>query len=239
MPMDRNSLDRSLSRVLVVEDDAALRTLFMALLTRHGYQVECVRDCDEALHRITRAAYAVVILDLVAAAAGADVLRRINEAEPALLQRTIITTGMAARELARLDCSLAFAVVRKPFDIDDLVAKVHACARGRESRRQHRTRVSSRQLEDDREAKLDRSMRRFASALPELNETFLSSPVCDGEAMLRGEMRRLAGELAQTLAAAAAADADRNRARRYALLGQNALRMAGAHMFVSADEQQH
>jgi len=220
--------DRTLTPVLVVEGDSALRTLFTALLTHHGYRVDCVADGAEALPRIERTPYRVLILDLGTAATGAGALRRIAETEPSLLQRTIVTTSMSPRDLARIDCSNAFAVVRKPFDIDDLLMKVHECASRGQSRRPRQPRMSSSQADDDREGHLDRSMLRFASALPILKETFRSSPLSDGEAFLRSELRRVAGELAQVLAQAASSSAGSDRARRYAALGNRALRIAGA-----------
>jgi DNA-binding NtrC family response regulator len=238
-PMSQRALDSPSLPILVVERDAALRTLFTALLTREGYRVDCVCDVDDALSRITRTAYAVIVLDVTAADGGTRLLRRLAAAEEDLLRRTIVTTGMTARELARFDSSAAFALVQKPFDISDLVAKVHECANRRESRRPHRAKAKARQLDDEREARLTLSMRRFAAAIPELSETFQSSPVCDGEAMLRGELRRVAGELASVLSAAAAVDTNTDRARRYALLGRNALRVARPRVSAPADEQQH
>jgi DNA-binding response OmpR family regulator len=130
MPTD---LRQSRAPVLVVEDDEGLQTLFTALLARAGFRVECVSDGAQALERLARSAYSAVLLDLMMRGTnGFDVLHCLAETRPALLRRTIVTSGVSERELAKVDRGSVFAVIRKPFDIDFLIATVIACARQKE-----------------------------------------------------------------------------------------------------------
>src|SRR5438477_11821581 len=90
--------------ILVVDDDAALRTLFMALLTRHDFRVECVNDGAQALARLARSAYSVMLLDLMMPVTnGVDVMRKLAETKPSMLRRTIVTTSVTEREIAKIN----------------------------------------------------------------------------------------------------------------------------------------
>lgn len=41
-------------RILVVDDDAAIRTLLQALLRSRGYEVAVAADCEQALEVLAR-----------------------------------------------------------------------------------------------------------------------------------------------------------------------------------------
>lgn len=197
--------------VLVVEDDEALRTLFLALLTRRGWHVDCVSDGGQALQRLARSTYSVVLLDLMMPViSGFDVLARLEQDDPPMLRKVIVTTGVSLRDLDKIDSSKVFAVLRKPFDINVLVSTIEACA----APRKHR------------EMSLDSSVNRFEAALPHLHETFASPPACDRELMLRNELRQVVGELGGLLASVARNESDSRRADRYQKLGYRAAVLA-------------
>ena len=186
--------------VLVVEDDAALRTLFLALLTRHGYKVVCVNDGAEALDRLADGSYSVMLLDLMMPVTnGFDVIRRLETTKPALLRQTIVTTGVSERELRKLDTKNVFAVLRKPFDIDRLVATIRDCERQSHKRRTRRKRVRDNGDDAEGEAKFAQSVRRFEAALHDLR-SLLSDPAASAdELMLRHELRRAVAQVGRIL----------------------------------------
>ena len=47
---------------------------------------------------------------------------------PATLQRIIVTTGGSRNDLRKLDSSRVFALIRKPFDIHELLTKIGECS---------------------------------------------------------------------------------------------------------------
>lgn len=51
-------------RILVVDDDAAIRTLLQALLRSRGYEVAVAADCEQALEVLARQSFELVLLDL-------------------------------------------------------------------------------------------------------------------------------------------------------------------------------
>jgi CheY-like chemotaxis protein len=215
--------------VLVVDDDEALRTLFLTLITRNGFRVECVNDGTQALARLARHSYAVILLDLMMPQTnGYDVLRELARTKPHLLRRTIVTTGVSERDLAKIDEKSVFAVLRKPFDINQLIATISDCAR-----RSNGEHDGTRGGHD--EARLDDSIRQFESALPELR-TLLATPACDGELILRSQLRRAVGELAGVIFAASSIPRDARRRERYQQLSRSASSISLARALSSRHE---
>ena len=205
-----NNIASGQPSVLVVDDDEALRVLFVALLARQGFRVECVNDGAAALQSLERSAYSVLILDLMMPGTnGFDVLERLSATQPAMLRRTIVATGVSSRELAKIDDASVFAVLRKPFDIDSLVTKVRECAD-----------------QDEGDEKLDGSVRKLERVLPALRQTLKSSAVATHELMLRNELRRVVAEVARLLFAVACGEANTERAARWQHAGQHAAQLA-------------
>ncbi len=91
-------------RVLVVDDDAAIRQMFITLLQREGYQVDVADDGTDGLKRMRSDNYSVVLLDLMMpAASGFEVLEILARDDPKKLERVIVTTGASRSDLRKLD----------------------------------------------------------------------------------------------------------------------------------------
>src|ERR1044072_134933 len=116
-------------RVLVVDDDAALRQMFIPLLRRNGYAVDAAHDGNEGLSRIRTCDYCAVILDLMMPiTSGFELLEILEREQPQTMQRIIVTTGVSRNDLSKLDSTKVFALIRKPFDIHELLQKVGECS---------------------------------------------------------------------------------------------------------------
>jgi len=116
-------------RVLVVDDDQALQTLLNVLLTRAGFECDFVRDGESALNKIGAQAYEVIVLDLILPGlSGIEILQRLKSTRPELLRRTIVVTGASSGILRNLDARDVHSVIRKPFDISDMVQLATDCA---------------------------------------------------------------------------------------------------------------
>ena len=117
----------SWKRVLVVEDDPQLRELYRMALRSAGYAVVAVEDGADALRRIEQAVPAVVVLDLgLPRLHGRDVHSELK-ASPATrdIPIVIVTGG----EVSDADASQFACVLRKPCDPDRLVEAVQQCLR--------------------------------------------------------------------------------------------------------------
>jgi DNA-binding response OmpR family regulator len=119
----------------VVDDDQALRGLFTTLLTRKGFAVDTATDGRVAYDQLQRHTYSVILLDLMMPDVnGFELLAKLRRDSPALLDRVIVMTGASQRSIESLDMSNLWGLIRKPFDIDQLVSSAEACAQGRRNR---------------------------------------------------------------------------------------------------------
>ncbi|HEX8252052.1 MAG TPA: response regulator [Thermoanaerobaculia bacterium] len=112
--------------ILVAEDDRGIQTLLSTILTREGFDVECVGDGAEAMRRLNARHYDVVLLDLMMPnLSGGDVIRLLGDRGDDALSRVIVITAAAMHEASLVD---RLPVLRKPFDLDELRGRVHAVA---------------------------------------------------------------------------------------------------------------
>jgi DNA-binding response OmpR family regulator len=119
-------MDRE-KRVLVVDDDDAIRTMMFTILRRRGFRVDLARDGEEGIEKMGRCRYAVVLLDLMMPVKnGWEVLDWVGTRPAAERPLVIVlTAGVAAREMSP---DVVAGSVRKPFDVELLLDMVAACA---------------------------------------------------------------------------------------------------------------
>jgi DNA-binding response OmpR family regulator len=114
--------------ILLVEDDEPTRVLIAALCRRIGIEVDLAGDGAHALELIRLRPYSALLLDLMLPKMnGFELLREIRTCRPALLCRTIILTAVSDATLRDFDGGGTLALLRKPFDIADLVDALIAC----------------------------------------------------------------------------------------------------------------
>ena len=120
-------------RILVVDDDPAICVFIEALLSRKGYACERVGDGDTAVRALRSGTYDAVVLDLMLPGTwGFDIIRFLNAEQPAVARRVVVITAASSATLAHFDVSSVHALIRKPFDIDELVDAVEECVGARE-----------------------------------------------------------------------------------------------------------
>ncbi|HEY0159157.1 MAG TPA: response regulator [Thermoanaerobaculia bacterium] len=116
-------------KVLIVEDDAAIRSFLVTLLSRDGYSPEVCGDGNDAVRMLRTNGYDAILLDLMLPGQfGFDVIRFLNAERPAMSPRVIVLTAASQATLNGFDVSQVHAVMRKPFDVDALLASVRECA---------------------------------------------------------------------------------------------------------------
>lgn len=114
------------SRILIVEDDAGVRSLIAKHFRRKGYAVEQAAAAEEVINRMGRIGprFDVVVTDVhLPGASGVDLARRIKEVRPE--QPVVFITGdsdaLIAEHEARGDTA---GYLLKPFDFVELEAVV-------------------------------------------------------------------------------------------------------------------
>lgn len=113
--------------VLIVEDEAAIRSLTSRILRRKGYEVLEAVDGADAL-RVAEAhdgSIEVLLTDLVMPGiGGAELAGRIGSARPRL--RVVYMSGYGEEDLATHGVEGPALFLGKPFRPDELLAKVRA-----------------------------------------------------------------------------------------------------------------
>ena len=173
---------RSVS-VLIVDGDLAIRRMIAAILEQAGFRAYTEDD--------GRREYAVIVRDVnLTPGKRDDALQQLAATAPEVLRRTIVLTTNPRRAKSP-SFQNVFAIIGKPFDLDELVDAVTRCA--------------------GTPLKLD-AVRRFVSSAPSLQRVLSVPATCEREAILRAEMRRTIGELSATLGEAAQIEASSKRA---------------------------
>jgi two-component system, NtrC family, nitrogen regulation response regulator GlnG len=118
-------------RILVIDDDEAIRTLLFTVLRRRGFAVDRARNGEEAIEAIQRCRYAVALVDLMMPIkSGWEVLDWMatqpkSDRPPAI----VLTAGTTSRAM---NPDVVTGTIRKPFDVELLLDIVSACADGHE-----------------------------------------------------------------------------------------------------------
>jgi diguanylate cyclase (GGDEF)-like protein len=118
-------------RVLVVEDDEATRGALRALLDDAGYVCDEASDGERAVEAMRDAPFDLVVLDLgLPGMSGADVHRQLRRDPRTRFLPIVFLTAHADRQvkLAELEAG-AEDFITKPYDADELLARVGAAVR--------------------------------------------------------------------------------------------------------------
>jgi DNA-binding NtrC family response regulator len=110
-----------MQKLLIVEDDQSVRTTMVTCLELEGYAVEAVASTREALDRLEKQSYPIVISDIyLDERTGLDVLRTARRTNPDCL--VILMTGRGSMEtvMAATEGG-AFEYLAKPFEMAQMV----------------------------------------------------------------------------------------------------------------------
>lgn len=120
---------RDEKRILIVDDDGAIRTLLLTILRRRGLLVDTARHGAEAIDRLAMCRYTVMLLDLMMPVMnGWQVLENVAAMDaknrPAVI---LLTAGTEPRDF---NPDIVVGSVRKPFDVELLYDTVIGCISG-------------------------------------------------------------------------------------------------------------
>jgi CheY-like chemotaxis protein len=112
-------------KVLVVDDDDAIRMMVERVLKREQFEVDGARDGFEAIEKLTHNDYGTVLLDLMMPRVdGHGVLRYLEREKNAPSPWVILMTANLQSASETRDARPVFRVLSKPFDIGQLVSHV-------------------------------------------------------------------------------------------------------------------
>jgi signal transduction histidine kinase/DNA-binding NarL/FixJ family response regulator len=115
-----------IGRVLVAEDDDAVRAVAIRILERGGYDVKGVDNGNAACHAASNEAFDLVLLDVVMPGISCrQAVEHIRNAAPD--SRILLSSGYTSGEaVARLVEETGLEILRKPYDPDQLLRAVRA-----------------------------------------------------------------------------------------------------------------
>jgi two-component system phosphate regulon response regulator OmpR len=117
---------KSEKRILVVDDDDAIRALLATVLKRRGLKVDMARNGMDAVTKLAECRYSLVLLDLMMPLmSGYQVLEHI--ADESLSMRPFVLVLTAGLEPRSFDTSFVVGTIHKPFDVELLVDTVMGC----------------------------------------------------------------------------------------------------------------
>ncbi|HVT44667.1 MAG TPA: response regulator [Thermoanaerobaculia bacterium] len=116
-------------RILVVEDDPLLLARIQQTLGTRSEIVPAV-DGEEAIEHLWSGVFDAIVLDLMLPRlSGFDVIRHLMMHRPELLRTTIVMTAAQDSSLQFIDQSVVHAILRKPFDFQELPRLVDSIER--------------------------------------------------------------------------------------------------------------
>lgn len=113
-------------RILIVDDDDAIRALLVTVLRRRGLQADTARHGVDALDKLGAHRYDVMLLDLMMPHMnGYQVLEQLAALPPAARPLVLVLT--AGLEPRPLDTNVVIGMMHKPFDVELIVDTVVGC----------------------------------------------------------------------------------------------------------------
>ena len=121
---------------LVIENDGSTRRLLDVLLTRSGLDVDLVPAGSDALILLENARYDLVLLDLLLpGTSGMQILEWVANERPRMIPKIIVLSSAPERHMQLVRDRWPQAhIIRKPFELGEIVESAQAMTRDREER---------------------------------------------------------------------------------------------------------
>jgi two-component system OmpR family response regulator/two-component system response regulator QseB len=121
-------------RILLVEDDSILGSSLKRALEKHAYGVDWMRDGQSGLEAAEHSHFAAVILDInLPVLGGIDVLKGMRRKANTVPVMLLTALDAVRQKVEGLDEGADDYLI-KPFDLDELLARLRALIRRREGR---------------------------------------------------------------------------------------------------------
>lgn len=123
-------------RILIIEDDAALRDGLKVGLSLAGFTTDAIETCDEANAVLIGHSFDAIVLDLMLPdGSGLDILKALRERGDKIPVLLLTARDSVADRINGLDRG-ADDYLGKPFDLDEVAARLRALIRRAEGRSQ-------------------------------------------------------------------------------------------------------
>ncbi|MDO4305490.1 MAG: response regulator transcription factor [Eubacteriales bacterium] len=121
---------KEINTILIVEDDTDINNLIAAILKRQGYEVIQSFSGTEAVLRLELETFQLVILDLMLPGInGETLLKNIREKMKNEIPVLVLSAKASLADKVQLLTSGADDYMTKPFEPEELAARVYSCLR--------------------------------------------------------------------------------------------------------------
>ena len=113
-------------RVLVVDDEAGVRQFLKRMLTEEGHEVETEDNAVDALERIKKEDFNLILLDIkMPEVSGIELYQRIQKLDRSLARRVVFITGdVMAEDTKAFFSKPNVAYISKPFETKKLKGEI-------------------------------------------------------------------------------------------------------------------
>lgn len=135
MPVGK--IDGTGHRILVIDDDLAIRVLLQAVLRRMKFDVEVAEDGQVGLDKIRGdGQYDLVLLDLMMPRVnGYEFIERVQSEMPEKKPHIIVFTAAGKRGVEKIPPDAVCNSILKPFDLEKFIDMIAECLDGRHNPR--------------------------------------------------------------------------------------------------------
>src|SRR5712671_6220963 len=130
-------LDGTGRRILVIDDDLAIRVLLQAVLKRMKCEVELAEDGKGGLEKLRHdGSYDLILLDLMMPRVnGYEFIERIGIEYPEERPHIIVFTAAGKRGVEKIPADAVCNSILKPFDLEKFIEMIGECLEGHNGQR--------------------------------------------------------------------------------------------------------
>ena len=127
MPVGK--IDGSGRRILVIDDDLAIRVLLQAVLRRMKFDVELAEDGAVGLEKVQQnGGFDLILLDLMMPRLnGYEFIEKIGQTYPEKRPHIVVFTAAGKRGVEKIPPSAVCNSILKPFDLDKFIEIISDC----------------------------------------------------------------------------------------------------------------
>ncbi len=124
-----SKIDGSGRKILVIDDDLAIRVLLQAVLKRMKFDVELAEDGAVGLDKLRRnGTFDLILLDLMMPRVnGYEFIEKVNQEFPNDRPHIIVFTAAGQRSLEKIPGDAVCNSILKPFDLEKFIEMITDC----------------------------------------------------------------------------------------------------------------
>ena len=124
-----NKIDGAGRKILVIDDDLAIRVLLQAVLRRMRFDVELAEDGEVGLKKLRgNGTFDLILLDLMMPKVnGYEFIEKVLNEYPDVRPHIIVFTAAGKRGVEKIPANAVCNAILKPFDLEKFIEMITDC----------------------------------------------------------------------------------------------------------------